>query len=117
MRPRTRWKIPCRTQCSPARIPAASSTALGSPQGWAARPCVLHGRVDICTVFGSLPGNAIEHELTVPNRELGLIYLEVSIRRRFLLVRCENHFKGELTNHFDKTDRTAGKSQYTFYEK
>ena len=53
----------------------------------------------------------------MPNRELGLIYLEVSIRRRFLLLRCENHFEGELTNHFDKTDRTAGKSQYTFYEK
>ena len=73
MRPRTRWKIPCRTQYSPARVPAAPSTALGSPQGRAARPCVLHGRVDICTVFGSLPGNAIEYELTVPNRELRLI--------------------------------------------
>lgn len=26
----------------------------------------LHGRVDICTVFGSLPGNAIEYELPCP---------------------------------------------------
>lgn len=52
--------------------------------------------VDICTVFGNLLDNAIEYELTIPNKELRLIHLEVSTRRGFLFVRCENHFEGQL---------------------
>lgn len=71
--------------------------------------------VDICTVFGNLLDNAIEYELTVPNKELRLIHLEVSTRRGFLLIRCENHFEGELVLHQGLPSTTKSDTNYHGY--
>lgn len=71
--------------------------------------------VDICTVFGNLLDNAIEYELTVPNKELRLIHLEVSTRRGFLLIRCENHFEGELVLHQGLPSTTKSGTNYHGY--
>lgn len=51
---------------------------------------------DICTIFGNLLDNAIEYELTIPDKEQRLIHLEVSTKKGFLLIRCENFFQGTL---------------------
>lgn len=52
--------------------------------------------MDICTVFGNALDNAIEYELSIKDKEKRLIHLEVSVRRGFLVVRCENYYEGTL---------------------
>ena len=52
--------------------------------------------MDICTVFGNALDNAIEYELSIPDKEKRLIHLEVSVRKGFLVIRCENYYEGEL---------------------
>ena len=47
--------------------------------------------MDICTLFGNALDNAIECELSIPNKEQRLIHLEVYAKKDFLVIRCENY--------------------------
>lgn len=47
--------------------------------------------MDICTLFGNAPDNAIECELSIPDKEKRLIHLEVYAKKDFLVIRCENY--------------------------
>ncbi len=47
--------------------------------------------MDICTIFGNLLDNAIECELTIPDKSKRLVHLEVYGKQGFLVVRCENY--------------------------
>lgn len=47
--------------------------------------------MDICTLFGNALDNAIECELSIPDKEKRLIHLEVYTKKDFLVIRCENY--------------------------
>ena len=47
--------------------------------------------MDICTLFGNALDNAIECELSIPDKEKRLIHLEVYAKKDFLVIRCENY--------------------------
>lgn len=47
--------------------------------------------MDVCTLFGNALDNAIEYELSIPDKEKRLIHLEVYVRKGFLVIRCENY--------------------------
>lgn len=46
---------------------------------------------NIRTLFGNALDNAIECELSIPDKEKRLIYLEVYAKKDFLVIRCENY--------------------------
>lgn len=48
---------------------------------------------DICTIFGNALDNAIECELTIPDKNCRLIHVTVSAQKAFLLLRFENYCK------------------------
>lgn len=52
--------------------------------------------MDICTIFGNALDNAIEYELTVPDKEKRLIRMNVLAQKGFLVIRVENYFDGVL---------------------
>ena len=47
--------------------------------------------MDICTLFGNALDNAIECELSIPDKEKRLVHLEVYAKKDFLVIRCENY--------------------------
>ena len=47
--------------------------------------------MDICTLFGNALDNAIECQLSIPDKEKRLIHLEVYTKKDFLVIRCENY--------------------------
>ena len=47
--------------------------------------------MDLCTLFGNALDNAIECELSIPDKEKRLIHLEVYAKKDFLVIRCENY--------------------------
>lgn len=47
--------------------------------------------MDVCTLFGNALDNAIECELSIPDKEKRLVHLEVYMRKGFLVIRCENY--------------------------
>lgn len=47
--------------------------------------------MDICTLFGNALDNAIECELSIPDKEKRLIHLEVYAKKNFLVIQCENY--------------------------
>ena len=47
--------------------------------------------MDICTLFGNAMDNAIECQLSIPDKEKRLIHLEVYTKKDFLVIRCENY--------------------------
>ena len=47
--------------------------------------------MDLCTLFGNALDNAIECELSIPDKEQRLIHLEVYAKKDFLVIRCENY--------------------------
>ena len=71
--------------------------------------------MDICTIFGNLLDNAIEYELTIPDKEQRLIHLEVSTRKGFVLIRCENYFQGTLVCQDGLPRTTKQDSDYHGY--
>lgn len=71
--------------------------------------------MDICTIFGNLLDNAIEYELTIPDKEQRLIHLEVSTKKGFLLIRCENFYQGQLVCHDGLPRTTKQDSDYHGY--
>lgn len=65
--------------------------------------CVVDGALlnfmdvmDICTIFGNALDNAIEYELTVPDKEKRVIRMNVLAQKGFLVIRVENYFDGVL---------------------
>ena len=46
---------------------------------------------DICTIFGNALDNAIECELGVENKSQRLIHVNVSVKKRFVVLRFENY--------------------------
>ena len=52
--------------------------------------------MDICTIFGNALDNAIEYELTVPDKEKRVIRMNVLAQKGFLVIRVENYFDGVL---------------------
>lgn len=52
--------------------------------------------MDICTIFGNALDNAIEYELTIPNKEKRMIRINVLSQKGFLVIRVENYFDGVL---------------------
>ena len=46
---------------------------------------------NIHTLFGNALDNAIECELSIPDKEKRLIHLEVYAKKDFLVIRCENY--------------------------
>lgn len=47
--------------------------------------------MDLCTLFGNALDNAIEYELSIPDKEKRLIHLEVYAKKDFLVICCENY--------------------------
>ncbi len=67
--------------------------------------------VDICNIFGNALDNAIECEMKIPNPEKRLIHVTVAQKKRFLILRFENYFEGELARkdgHFLTTKEKNG---------
>ncbi len=67
--------------------------------------------VDICNIFGNALDNAIECEMKIPNSEKRLIHVTVAQKKRFLILRFENYFEGELARkdgHFLTTKEKNG---------
>lgn len=52
--------------------------------------------MDICTIFGNALDNAIEYELTIPDKEKRMIRMNVLAQKGFLVIRVENYFDGVL---------------------
>lgn len=52
--------------------------------------------VDICTIFGNALDNAIEYVQQIEETEKRLIHVSVFTQKKFLMVRFENYFEGEL---------------------
>ncbi len=52
--------------------------------------------MDICTVFGNMLDNAIECELSIPEKEKRLIHLAVYSKKDFLMICCENYCPREV---------------------
>lgn len=53
--------------------------------------------MDICTIFGNSLDNAIEYEMTIPEKEKRLIHLSVFTRKNFLVIRVKNYFEGQIS--------------------
>ena len=67
--------------------------------------------VDICNIFGNALDNAIECEMKIPNPEKRLIHVTLAQKKRFLILRFENYFEGELAQkdgHFLTTKEKNG---------
>lgn len=47
--------------------------------------------MDICSIFGNILDNAIECELTIPDKKKRLIHLAVYAKKDFLVIRCGNY--------------------------
>ncbi|MFS0863959.1 ATP-binding protein [Fredinandcohnia sp. 179-A 10B2 NHS] len=65
--------------------------------------CVADGKllngmdvVDICTIFGNALDNAIEYVQQINEIEKRLIHVSVFTQKKFLMIRFENYFEGEL---------------------
>jgi signal transduction histidine kinase len=78
--------------------------------------CMANGKLldfmhamDICTIFGNALDNAIEYEMNIANPQRRLIHLSLFSRRRFLLLRFENYFEGELEDMADGIPATTKK--------
>lgn len=52
--------------------------------------------MDICSIFGNVLDNAIECELTIPDRQRRLIHLAVYGKKDFLVIQCGNRCEREL---------------------
>lgn len=52
--------------------------------------------MDICSIFGNALDNAIECEKQIADKEKRLIHVTVSAQKRFVLLRFENYYEGEL---------------------
>jgi hypothetical protein len=63
--------------------------------------------MDICTIFGNALDNAIEYEKNVADPRKRLIHLSLFSRSRFLLLRFENYFEGELAETADGIPATT----------
>lgn len=72
--------------------------------------------MDICTIFGNALDNAIECELTIPEKEKRMIHLRLTTQKQFLLLQVENYcprmpeFQGGLpvTTKVDKANHGYG---------
>ena len=72
--------------------------------------------MDICTIFGNALDNAIECELTIPEKEKRMIHLRLTTQKQFLLLQVENYcprmpeFQGGLpiTTKADKANHGYG---------
>ncbi|AYV69400.1 ATP-binding protein [Niallia circulans] len=65
--------------------------------------CVANGTllndmdvVDITTIFGNALDNAIEHVQQIKEAEKRLIHVSVFTQKKFLMIRIENYFEGDL---------------------
>ncbi|AYV72216.1 GHKL domain-containing protein [Bacillus sp. PK3-056] len=52
--------------------------------------------VDITTIFGNALDNAIEHVQQIKEAEKRLIHVSVFTQKKFLMIRIENYFEGDL---------------------
>lgn len=53
--------------------------------------------MDICTIFGNALDNAIEYVQTISDPGKRLIYVNLFVRKRFMVIRVKNYFEGELS--------------------
>lgn len=81
--------------------------------------CVADGTVldfmdvrDLCTIFGNALDNAIECELTIPDRDKRLIHLTVARQKGFALVRLENYCEKHLEFEDGMPVTTKGDRRY-----
>lgn len=65
--------------------------------------CIADGKLlsgmdamDICTIFGNALDNAIECELCIPDEEKRMIQMSLVSKKKFVVIRVENYFEGEL---------------------
>lgn len=63
--------------------------------------------MDLCTIFGNALDNAIEYELTIPEKKKRIVRIEVFAKNSFLIIRVENYFEGtlQLTNGLPDTTK------------
>lgn len=60
--------------------------------------CVADGKqldfmhvMDICSIFGNVLDNAIEHVTLIPEKEKRLIHVTVASKKNFVLIKVENY--------------------------
>ncbi len=68
--------------------------------------------MDICTIFGNALDNAIEYELQIEDPEKRLIHVLVSELQRFITIKIENYFEGELQMKDDLPVTTKNDKAY-----
>jgi len=71
--------------------------------------------MDICSIFGNMLDNAIEYELTIPDKKKRLIHLAVYTKKNFLVIRCENYCEDRLELRDGIPVSTKGDGAYHGY--
>lgn len=85
-----------------------------------AMTCVVDGHLfdfmnvmDICSIFGNALDNAIECEKQIENHEKRLIHVAAYAQKKFLIIRFENYYEGDLK--FDGNLPVTTKKQVEFH--
>lgn len=68
--------------------------------------------MDLCTIFGNALDNAIEYELTIPEKKKRIVRIEVFAKNSFLIIRVENYFEGTLRLTNGLPDTTKAERDY-----
>lgn len=71
--------------------------------------------IDICSVFGNALDNSIECEKQIKNREKRAIHLKVTKVKKFILIRVENYFEGNLSMRDGEVKTTKKDVKYHGY--
>lgn len=71
--------------------------------------------MDICSIFGNILDNAIEYELTLPDKKKRLIHLAVYAKKDFLVIQCENYCEEQLAFRDGLPVSTKGDGAYHGY--
>ena len=71
--------------------------------------------MDICSIFGNILDNAIEYELTLPDKKKRLIHLAVYAKKDFLVIQCENYCEEQLEFRDGLPVSTKGDGAYHGY--